>query len=56
MTADLLLVAWGVFWGYMFTYSIKTRPPGWFDRFTFAALLALVAFPVLCVYAARNWP
>lgn len=55
MTANILLAVWAVFWGAMFA-SIAGRRVGWFDGHALAALLALVAFPVLCVHAARWWP
>lgn len=54
MTADLLLAVWAVFWGAIF--ARKASKPGWFDATDVIALLALVAFPVLCVHAARSWP
>jgi len=50
--ADILLGAWAVFWGSMFA-SIAGRRPGWFDIYGLMALLALAAFPVLCVHVDR---
>lgn len=51
MTADLMVLAWALLW-----FVLLRTSRAKIDRWDFAALLCMTAFPAFCVFAARHLP
>ena len=51
MIANTMLAVWAVIWCLLFQLSDTPM-----DRFGVAAVMSIVGFPSLCVFAARHLP